>query len=60
VIERDEDVVAPSAMVGSLLASIKNKIVVHNNNLILTFKIKMMYLFRVGIIVVVQIRTMKL
>ncbi len=60
MIERDENVVAPSAMVPSLPALIKNKIIVHNNSLRLTFTIRMMSLFRVSTIVEVQVRTTKL
>ncbi len=58
--KKDEDVVASFDMVRSLPMSIKNKIVVHNNNLRFTFKIRMMFLFKVGTIVAVQVTMTKL
>jgi hypothetical protein len=60
VTKKDEDVVASFDMVRSLPMSIKNKIVVHNNNLRFTFKIRMMFLFKVGTIVAVQVTMTKL
>jgi len=54
ITKRDENMMASSAMVQSLLASTKNKIVVQNNNLGLAFEKWMMFLSRnleVGIIV---------
>jgi hypothetical protein len=59
VTERDEDVVASSAMVQYLPTLIKIIIIVHNN-LGLKFKIRMIYLFKVGIIVAVQVTMAKL
>jgi hypothetical protein len=44
--EKDEDIMASSAMVQSLLASIENKIIVQNNNLGLAFERRMIFLFR--------------
>jgi hypothetical protein len=45
VTERDEDKMASSTMVQSLLASTKNKTIVQNNNLGLAFERKMILLF---------------
>jgi hypothetical protein len=42
MIKMDENVVASSAIVRSLLASTKNKTVVQNNNFTLAFKRRMM------------------
>jgi hypothetical protein len=39
----DENILASSAMVQSLLAAIKNKIVIQNNNLGLAFERRMMF-----------------